>query len=427
VFDTHHLLQTTKRLLVSVSLLVLAPALWAAPKHVILMIGDGMGPDSVYAAGAYQYGAAFHTFTGGQRLTLETLANHYYTTTFMSGGSYDATWAGGDAEYVKKNTTDSAAAATTMACGVKTYNGALSVGTDKQPLRTIFEEADARGVKTGLVTSKFFCDATPAAFAAHNESRNNYLAVAHDMIFTGSPDVIIGAGNPEAAGKTPSYTYISEADWSALRNGTAGYKLLQTRDDFRKLVVDGQHDPIFGAYRGYPYLKARLADNSGADPEEPTLAEMSLAALRVLDTDTGFIVMIEGGLIDERNHANDLNGSIGETLGFDEAVTTVIDWISKHGGWEQNLLIITADHETGYLNSVQPTGVKQLPTVKWGTAPGGWGSHTNRLVDVYTQGSGCEAFAGYAQPLNDFERGPAQVIDDTDIFRVMKAALPAAP
>jgi alkaline phosphatase len=121
------------------------------------------------------------------------------------------------------------------------------------------------------------------------------------------------------------------------------------------------------------------------------------------------VVMIEGGLIDERNHANDLNGSIGETLGFNEATATVLDWIGKHGGWENNLLIITADHETGYLNSVQPTVAQQLPTVKWGTTPPGWGSHTNRVVDVYTQGRGSDAFAWTAVRMDDIERGPVQV------------------
>ena len=74
---------------------LLATSLWAAPRNVILMIGDGMGMDTVIAAGAYKYGNAYHRLGGDQRLAMETLSDFYYCTTFSaSGPGYDFTWDG---------------------------------------------------------------------------------------------------------------------------------------------------------------------------------------------------------------------------------------------------------------------------------------------------------------------------------------------
>ena len=153
---------------------------------------------------------------------------------------------------------------------------------------------------------------------------------------------------------------------------------------------------------------------------------MTQASLSALTNAKGFFLMVEGGAIDKNAHPNNLDATIGENLAFDEAIAATLQWIAAHGGWEENLLIITADHDTGYLNSVKPTAAGQLPTVQWGT-DGKWGGHTNRLVPVYFQGKGSEAFVRYALKTTDFERGPVSVVDNTAIFQAMKSALPLAP
>jgi alkaline phosphatase len=418
----------------------------AGPTNVILMIGDGMGPDEVWAAGAYRWGTDYHKFGGQRQMAMETLPTHYFVTTYPVSGSYDPTWAGGDPEYPWKRATDSAAAGTAMASGQKTFYGAVNYVARKvpdskgrlvevkEPVTMIQQYAQAAGMKTGAVTSMTFCNATPATFIGHATSRADYTAIMSDAIQKTKPDVIMGAGNPSMAPESipgrpdlkpeqVKYLYVGKADWASLQEGTAGYTLVQSRAAFQQLSVAPPAGRVLGAFQKHDILTARNADGKSADPDLPTLAEMAKGALAVLDNPRGFFVMIEGGAIDERGHVCDLDGNIGETLGFDEAVQTVLDWIGEHGGWENNLLIVTADHETGYLHDVKPIGPGKLPAATWGT-DGTLAGHTNRLVDLWTCGAGSAAFAGYARDVDDFERGTVKIVDNTDIFKVMKAALP---
>jgi len=438
-------LRRLKYLLILILTLFALQSANAAPKNIILMIGDGMGPDQVWAAGAYLWGKEYHKFGGSKKLMLETLTNHYYVTTYPISGSYDPTWAGGNPEYPWKRSTDSAAAGTAMSCGSKTYFGAVGIGTVKitgangktvdvqKSLTSIQQYAQRAGMKTGVVTTMTICNATPATFIAHISSRGIFQAITHEALTETKPDVIMGAGNPDLAPndipgrpdltqKLIKYQYIAKEDWDAVKEGRSDYTLTETRQDFIKLATTPAKGRVLGVFRDYSIIPPRNADGKGASPEIPTLAEMARGALATLDNPKGFFVMIEGGAIDERGHVSDLDGIIGETLGFDESVEVVLDWIAKHGGWEQNLLIITADHETGYLHGVIPVAPKELPVVIWGT-DGVMAGHTNRLVDLYSQGTGAEAFTQYTKDIVDFERGKVKIINNTDIFKVMKAAL----
>jgi alkaline phosphatase len=406
-------------------LLLLASALWAGPKNIILMIGDGMGPDIVAATSAYVYGADAAEFGGAKKLALQTLARHYYATTFSTNGTgYDFTWDGGKATYPLAGSTDSAASATALATGQKTYNGAIAVDDKGRPLVAITELARKMGLKTGVITSVLLFDATPAAFGAHNPGRGNATAISHEMFTVTQPDVLMGAGNPDAAAPDKAYANIMKDDWEAIKAGKTPWTLVQERADFTALIDKPATGKLLGLFRNSYALKARNADGKAADPALPTLAEMTKASLSTLANPRGFFLMVEGGAIDKHAHPNNLNATVGETIDFNDAVAATLEWIAGHGGWDDNLLIITADHDTGYLNSVKPTAAGQLPTVKWGLT-GMWGGHTNRMVDVYTQGAGSERFAAYALTANDFLRGHATVVDNTAIFYVMKAALPA--
>ena len=419
---------TMRALVLAMCAVLVGAVALATPKNVILLIGDGMSPESVWAAGAYKYGKDYHVFGGREKMAMETLTGHLYSTTYSSQGhGYDFGWAGGNREYVKTRATDSAAAGTALATGVKTYDAAIGVDPNKQPLTSIVEIAKRRGMRTGVVSSVPFSHATPAAFAAHNEHRNNYTAITNDMIFKVQPDVIMGAGHPDGAAAGKEYEYITKEDWEALAGGQTPYTLIQDRAQFRQLVANPLPGKVFGAYRNHFCLKYRLADGTGADPALPTLAEMTEGALASLKNENGFFLMVEGGAIDWCNHANDLNGSIGETLDFDDTVAATLRWIARNGGWKENLLIITADHDTGYLNDVQPTEKGKLPTVKWGTGDKPWTSHTNRLVDVFFQGDTAWLLAFRAREATDFERGKIRYIDNTDIFKAMKSTIDLLP
>lgn len=142
--------------------------------------------------------------------------------------------------------------------------------------------------------------------------------------------------------------------------------------------------------------------------ENPTLQDLTKAALEVLSKDKdGFWLMVEGGDIDWAAHDDNLDNLIGTVLDFDKAVKTTIDWIKNNGGWENNLLIVTADHDhyltlnPNFGELLKNQGAEALTTefdpIKaghfWGSEPQvkyGWGSHTNRPVPVYYQGKGAE-------------------------------------
>ncbi|NUQ00023.1 MAG: alkaline phosphatase, partial [Armatimonadetes bacterium] len=151
-------------------LLGLTTALSAAPgpKNVIVMISDGGGFNH-YAAGAlYRRGQL------GQGLLDRFPVKLAMSTYSSQGHGYDPpkTWA--DYEHAKLRPTDSAAAATTLSSGVKTYNAAIGVDPDKKPVKHLLERAEELGKKTGVVSSVPISHATPAGFVAHNASRSAY-------------------------------------------------------------------------------------------------------------------------------------------------------------------------------------------------------------------------------------------------------------
>ncbi len=142
--------------------------------------------------------------------------------------------------------------------------------------------------------------------------------------------------------------------------------------------------------------------------ENPTLDNLTTAALDVLEKDPdGFWLMVEGGDIDWSAHDNNVDNLIGTTLDFDKSVESVINWIENNGGWEDNQLIVTADHDHyltlngDFPTLVQTKGAEALTAIDtpaesgnfWGSDPNvkyGWGNHTNRPVPVYYQGPDSE-------------------------------------
>jgi alkaline phosphatase len=190
-------------------------------KNVILMISDGCGYNHVDAASIYQHGK-----TGSQ--IYDRFKVKLAMSTYMDGQSYDPTKAWSDFKYVSKNKsyTDSAAAATVMSTGVKTFYGAVGLGPDKAPLEHSVQMAEKVGKATGVVTTVQISHATPAGFVAHNKSRNNYDEIAGEMIYKSGLEVIMGCGHPEydndgrPAGRK-DYKYVGgKTVWDDLEDGS---------------------------------------------------------------------------------------------------------------------------------------------------------------------------------------------------------------
>ncbi len=423
-----------------------APA--GAPKNVIVLIGDGMGYNTVDLASAYQYGTTFHQAvvnpsTGAVTHVPGTASQVYQHFPVQVGQSnhsasgraaYDPQAAWADFDWVASGATDSAAAATALATGVKTKNGVLGIAPDGTVLENLTQRADALGKATGVVTSVPFSHATPAGYAAHNANRNDLAGVTHEYLEADYLDVVIGAGHPYYDDShrlltTPSFGYVSQTDWQRLVDGQTGYTLLQEKGQFEALAAGADvPERVFGAVQVGSTLQQGRASLAGAtQPFEaplndvPDLPTLTRGALNVLDREeNGFFVMVEGGAIDWSGHANDQVTSIEETVDFNRAVETAVTWVEENSSWDETLLIVTADHETGYLAGAgaDPTWTSLVPGGEGAVAGHTWhsGNHTNQLVPVYARGAGADALTARATG-SDPVRGA--YLDNTDLATVL--------
>jgi alkaline phosphatase len=144
--------------------------------------------------------------------------------------------------------------------------------------------------------------------------------------------------------------------------------------------------------------------------------------LNVLDEDPdGFFLMVEGGAVDWASHDQRLGRMVEEMLDFNKSIVTVCGWIEKNSNWGESLVIITADHETGYLtgpgsggfvwNEPVNNGIDNLPTIEWHS-----GTHTNSLVPFFAKGRGAQLFKDKIVG-HDPVRGP--YIDNTSVAHVI--------
>lgn len=325
-------------------------------RNVIVCIGDGMGPGQVAAARCFK----------GANLSFENFP--FAATSVSTLNAYG-------------QVTDSAAAATAIATGHKVSNGTVSLAVPGSggELQTVLEYFQQIGKRTGLVTTSYLTDATPACFAAHETSRYNSGGIASDYLHQTRPDVLLGGG---ATGLDRS---VVEA---------AGYAVVSNAASLAELDVESSQ-PVCGLF-GAGYLPYEY-DGMG---DLPRLCEMTSKALSLLSAGTnGFFLVVEGGLIDIACHGHDLEHCVYETLAFDATVEGVVSWAA---GRDDTLVLVTADHETGGLIVMHDNGPRQLPDVVWSS-----GGHTGAPVSLYAWGVNADR--------------AARVADNTQIAGVAKS------
>jgi alkaline phosphatase len=476
----HGMRQCAVGLTIAAAILLVSDSAWAA-KNVILMIADGSGHNNWLAASLYQakLGKQVYDRPGWQRFACSTYplnlsrkptgnekqdpkviydpVKAWDATVVESKKTGTKSFAG--YAYLKTTYTESPGAATALATGRKTYINAINWSNDNRPLRglSIAEIAKACGKSTGVITTVPWSDATPAGLGgAHNASRDKHARIAREMLGGGWLDVIMGCGNPDfdnngrplSASAKRDYQWVGGKDtWTALKQGKRGWKLVESKADFEaltsgptppKLVATAQVAKTLQEKRGslMLWLLGRLITlhprpfEIPFNQNVPNLATMTKAAINCLDDNPkGFYLMIEGGAVDWANHANEQVRMIEEQADFVKAVEAVVDWVDKRSNWDDTLLILTADHETGMLwgpksdnvafEPIEDNGPGRLPGMKHNSH-----HHTNSLVPLYTRGCGSGRFA---QLVKGTDARAAKVwqfsgkyIDNTDVFTVMK-------
>lgn len=353
-------------------------------KNVILMIGDGMGEQHIEAGNIYR----------SNKLNMERFAviGEVMTRSLTPGA------------------TDSAAAATAMATGVKTYNGRISY-KDGKNLETVAELAKAAGKKVGMVVTKPVTDATPAAFLSHAKGRDDSESIARQLVDFNA-DILFG---------------LTDDAMDALKAEipTAERALCTTFDEIN----------ASGSEQIYGLLEDGAIQTAGSD----TLSSLTSTALTKLsqNNENGFLLIVEGSKIDTASHDNDMEAMLAELNAFDAAVNTCRNWAQANG---ETVVMVTADHETGGLeipkfDNTDANAAKQEArealidyesSDKWFTRTG----HTSANVNYFIYATGSE-IAQKSSDQNSSDKTEfleikydelmdiPDEIDNTDIFRLV--------
>lgn len=308
-----------------------------APKYVFLFIGDGMSYPQVQltnyflSANAAEGNAETVTVEDEEKTILSS-KNNLTMMNFPVAGSaqtYDST----------SFAPDSASTATSIATGNKTWSGSINVSEDfTQEYETIAEKLKAqKDYKIGIISSVNLNHATPAAFYAHQASRNSYYEIGQELVESGF-DYFAGGALLSPTGEDESqkdlYTVAEEAGYKVVRTQAEAESL--TAEDGKAIVID-EH-LADGDSMSY---QIDLQDGQWA------LADYVKKGIEVLDNEEGFFMMVEGGKIDWACHANDATSTITDTVALDNAVQEAVKFYEENP--DETLIIVTGDHETGGL------------------------------------------------------------------------------
>jgi alkaline phosphatase len=234
--------------------------------------------------------------------------------------------------------TDSSAASSSWGCGSRIMNGAVNVLPDGRQLTPLYTLFGQKGWKRGLVTTTEITHATPAGFAANDESRGSAEAIAVQY-FERRIDLMLGGGSKFFTPDKREDKRNLLADFS-----TAGYSISRTADELRKAP---RNKPWLGLFAEshVPFTVDHLRDEK-LMKSVPSLAEMTHMALDKFSRESNFILQVEGGRVDHGCHSCDATGALYDQLAFDEAIDVCLAFQKRH---PDTLIVMTTDHGNGNL------------------------------------------------------------------------------
>ena len=281
----------------------------ATVKNVILMVADGAGFHAWDATSMYQgrwdagAGRSTQVYDGPGWVKYGCSTYPLNSSTAPTGSGvqdknlvYDAAKAW-DREkpytWLSATYTDSAAAATALSTGTKTYNNAINWSDRKEPLQpTMSEAAKAAGKSAGVVTSVQWSHATPAGLSnAHNVDRDNYVEIANAMLAGEVMDVIMGGGNPDfdnngvAVKKAKEFKYVGGPEtWKAIEAARAtadgtyqGFRPVSTKAEFEALTSGPTLRRVVGTAQVATTLQQARRATKTEDPGRGYAAERQCA------------------------------------------------------------------------------------------------------------------------------------------------------
>lgn len=313
-------------------------------KNIILLIGDGMGLSQVSASQFYNKKTSNFERFPVIGLTKTSSASDLIT--------------------------DSAAAATAFASGIKTYNGALGVNTDTLAVKTIVEEISKIGISTGIISTSSIVHATPAAFYTHTKNRSMYEDIATQLV-SSDIDFFAGGGITYFNDRKDKINLILELEKKGFSINTES--------------LPKNTKPVFNKKQGY--LLASNGMPKMLDGRGEFLTNATKLAIESLSSnEEGFFLMIEGAQIDWGGHDNDAEYLISELIDFDNTIGVALDFAKLNG---ETLVIVTADHETGGFTLAQDNGDYNKIKPVFST-----GGHSATMIPVFAKGPNADDFGG---------------------------------
>lgn len=344
-----------------------APAPQKDIKNLILIIGDGMGPQHIEAG----------QLSEGKTYDFTTWIDSVCNTNSINSDNAEVL-------------TDSAASATALATGTLTKNGYVGLNKDGTELSTILDIAKIIYDKSvGVVTTDYLYGATPSGFSAHANDRNDSATITLSQI---SSDVDYLCGLRSDSHYAP---YIEQIEENEIYYSTS-------LSD-KKAILDS--DSVF--------LPINIEDGTN---DSVDLKDAATLAIEYLERDEdGFVLMIEQAYIDKCSHNNDIDGMLKRMKSLNETVEAVMDWV---GDRDDTAVIVTADHETGGLSVSKNAIYDKSHNAQGNNVYYSWSSvdHTQTKVRIFVYGVDVD-FATVSQ-----YRIPT-VIKNTDVFVLMKKIL----
>ena len=286
------------------------------PKYIFYFIGDGMGPSHVRGTELFYS----ELFKQEVRLPFTTFPQVAFVTTHSASNGV----------------TDSAASGTALATGSKANNGYIGVDANGEEVYSIAHKAKEKGLAVGIATTVPINHATPAAFYAHNKSRNNYHEIAQWMLTAGYDFYAGGDAKCTNEQREVLYNKAEEQGYTIAR-GYSDYKA--KADDAEKMMLYQKN-----VSEELPYAIDNEYNNVDLNLYNITRAGIEFLYNKNKD---GFFFMVEGGKIDYASHSDDAATVFYEVLGFSSAIEAALEFYNRHK--DETLIIVTADHETGGL------------------------------------------------------------------------------
>ena len=285
----------------------------SAPKYVFLFIGDGMSYPQIQSTSDFlgalkdeDYFLAQPSLDDNQGATLDG-PEYLNFMNFEAAGSavtYDS----------NSFAPDSASTATSISTGRKTYSGTINVDvTGTETFETITEKVHGQlGMKVGIISSVNLNHATPAAFYAHQASRNNYYEIGEELVASGF-EYFAGGGLKKTTGYDKENPLPNLYDLAK----DAGYTVTFTNEEAEAITADSGKVILIDEHLADSDAMAYELDRTD---DMWSLADYVEKGIEVLDNDKGFFMMCEGGKIDWACHANDAASTIRDTMAFADAI-----------------------------------------------------------------------------------------------------------